>query len=129
MLDPLSAYLLLGQQLLETNEEVEDCWNFGPNIKDCISVAETLDLFRGYWSGIEWKDISAGDALHETNVLRLDCSKAYQQLNWKPIWGIEKAIEKTASWYKEYYSHGKLLSDEDLHAFVADALKQKAAWT
>jgi CDP-glucose 4,6-dehydratase len=129
VLDPLSAYLFLGQQLLQKNEQVEDCWNFGPNIKDCLSVAEILDLFQQYWTGIRWKDISIVDALHETTMLRLDCSKAYQQLNWKPIWGIETAIEKTAQWYKEFYQNGKLMSDQDLEVFIADAKQLKASWT
>jgi len=26
-------------------------------------------------------------------------------LGWKPIWNISETIEKTASWYMDYYSH------------------------
>jgi CDP-glucose 4,6-dehydratase len=34
----------------------------------------------------------------------LDCSKAKTQLNWKPIWKLERAIDETVKWYKAWDS-------------------------
>jgi CDP-glucose 4,6-dehydratase len=129
VLDPLSAYLYLGQQLLQQNQQVEDVWNFGPAIQDCISVEEILQLFKRSWDEIRWKDASEANALHETTVLRLDCSKAYQQLKWKPIWGIDMAVERTAKWYKNFYQGNKVNTEEDINLFVADAKKSNAVWS
>ena len=128
VLDPLSGYLLLGQHLLEINEKVNEGWNFGPSIEDCLSVKEILTLFSKNWDEIKWKDLSDSKKLHETNLLRLDCSKAHQQLQWKPIWNIDEAIKNTALWYKDFYSNRKSITTEQLHQYVTDAKNQKAIW-
>ena len=39
----------------------------------------------------------------EAAVLRLSSEKAITLLGWKPIWNISETIEKTASWYMDYY--------------------------
>lgn len=40
--------------------------------------------------------------VHEAKILGLDISKAKYHLNWYPKWNINKTIEKTAEWYKNY---------------------------
>jgi nucleoside-diphosphate-sugar epimerase len=35
--------------------------------------------------------------------LSLDCSKAYQDLGWKPEITLEEGIRRTLDWYQEYY--------------------------
>ena len=129
VLDPLSGYLLLGQQLLEGNELADDAWNFGPAVGDSLPVKKVLDLFSQHWAGMQWKDVSEQKKLHESNILRLDCRKAQEQLGWMPIWDIHQAIERTACWYKDYYANGKLNTQQDLAQFIADAQLQKAIWT
>lgn len=48
------------------------------------------------------ENVSEGNAPHEANFLRLDCSKIKAALNWKPRWHITDAIEKTVEWSKAY---------------------------
>jgi CDP-glucose 4,6-dehydratase len=36
--------------------------------------------------------------------LKLDISKALNELNWKPVFNASVAIERTINWYKCYYS-------------------------
>ncbi len=128
VLDPLSGYLLLGMQLLMGNSNAETAWNFGPEWKDCLSVSEVLNLFMRHWAGIRWNDISGEKKVHEAGILRLDCSNANEQLKWAPVWDVQRAIEKTASWYKAFYADGTLLSTNDLDTFIADAALRRLAW-
>jgi CDP-glucose 4,6-dehydratase len=129
VLDPLSGYLLVGKLLLEGNENAADSWNFGPELSDCLTVAELMDKFNENWKGLQWKNISGEQILHESQVLKLDCTKANVGLAWKPIWDVDKAIKKTTEWYKGFYQFGSILTYENLGEYVADAALEKAVWT
>lgn len=79
-----------------------DYYNVGPNDEDCVETGELVDLFcRCYkeLSGekIKWVNKYDGGP-HEANFLKLDNNKIKKTFNWKPTWGIEKAIEKTVEW-------------------------------
>jgi CDP-glucose 4,6-dehydratase len=58
----------------------------------------------------------------------LDCSKANKLLKWKAVWGIEKTLEKTIVWYKDFYTENKVNSQADLLEFVTDAQKANIQW-
>ncbi len=129
VLDPLSAYLLLGQLLLEGNHNAEGSWNFGPDVNDCVPVQFVLKEFHQQWEKFDWKDVSSNNHPHESKLLRLDCSKALHELQWKPVWDIKKAIGKTAGWYKNYYTKHSLNSLEDLINYCGDAIDKKLSWS
>ena len=69
----------MGTRISEESQ-LEGGWNFDPDIKDCINVRQVLNEMNKYWGSIAWKDISAGDKVHEANPLRLNCSKALHHL-------------------------------------------------
>jgi CDP-glucose 4,6-dehydratase len=58
----------------------------------------------------------------------LDCSKANKNLKWKAVWGIDKTIYKSITWYKEYYENNKVLSLTDLTEYVSDAKLANIQW-
>jgi len=128
VLDPLSGYLQLGMQLLQANTEMEGSWNFGPALKDCISVREVLNEMSNIWGDFQWKDISLGEKVHEANMLRLDCTKAHENLMWQPIWNLQQALTATANWYKAYYNYKELITTQQLDQFIKDAQEKKAKW-
>jgi len=128
VLDPLSGYLLLGQFLLERNELAEGAWNFGPDTRDCLSVGDVLNEFSRCWPGIQWNDVSEKKNPHESGTLRLDCSKALNELAWSPTWNLQTAIARTAEWYKSYYNYKALRSFEDLDQYIMDAKKKGIDW-
>ena len=39
----------------------------------------------------------------ESQLLKLDCSKATKDLSWKSILSIDECLKLTYSWYSEYY--------------------------
>lgn len=101
VLEPLFAYLLIVKKQYETSD-FSDYYNVGPNEDDCIKTRDLVDIFCDKWGSKKLWETRNTDDLHEANYLKLDCSKIKTKLNWSPCWDIEKAIEETVSWTKEY---------------------------
>ena len=47
-------------------------------------------------------EIKAQSSMHEANMLKLDCSKAFIELDWSSRWSIEKALDATMEWFINY---------------------------
>lgn len=74
-----------------------------PNRLDSIiPVGEVADKVVAHWGNGSWVDLSDENAPHKAKLLSLDISKAKSYLKWFPVWNIDKTIEKTVDWYKEY---------------------------
>ncbi len=129
VLEPLSGYLLLAQQLLEGNTASAQGWNFGPDPDDVLSVRELIGQARTHWPRIQFEEKASDTNPHEARLLRLDCTKAHQQLNWQPVWTTEQAIARTVNWYADYYEHNRLRTATDLNDYISDAQKQQSVWT
>jgi CDP-glucose 4,6-dehydratase len=128
VLEPLSGYLTLGYKLLQKEVSVADGWNFGPDIHSNLQVGDIVKLSHEYWKDIQIEISKNTDEHHEANLLMLDCAKANKTLKWKAVWGIDKTIDKTISWYKSYYENNKILSLEDLTNYVSDAQSANILW-
>ena len=46
-------------------------------------------------------------------------------LGWKPIWSISETIERTASWYMDYYSHSGDVRERSLKDIMAYTQEMK----
>ena len=98
VLEPLSGYLLLAEELCSDPKSVSESWNFGPRDADAKSVrwiVEKLSALLGHDK--KWLQ-QPGEHPHEANYLKLDISKARHKLGWEPKWSIEIALEKIADW-------------------------------
>ncbi|MCK4448651.1 MAG: CDP-glucose 4,6-dehydratase [Candidatus Marinimicrobia bacterium] len=102
VLEPLSGYLLLASKMYQEPGKFYGAWNFGPNYDSIISVREIVCMLVEKWGNGKWLDISDESEPHEANLLSLDVSKARNILNWQPEWNIQKCIDKTVEWYKNY---------------------------
>jgi CDP-glucose 4,6-dehydratase len=99
-LEPISGYLVLAQALFDRGVEFAGGWNFGPNDNDARSVREVVELIIEKWGdSARWQQDGA-EQPHEANFLKLDCSKAKQQLGWTPSWDLSKAVEATVAWHR-----------------------------
>ena len=126
VLDCLSGYLLLGHKLLEGNKYCSGPWNFGPIETDSVAVKNIVQTAKKYFPSLS---VKFGEAsLHETETLQLNCNKARNQLNWKPIWGREIMFEKTFEWYKEFYLEQKVNTEKQLEDYLKAAVKEKLSW-
>ena len=114
VLDALSGYLLLGQKLLEGKTAFSEAWNFGPSDNQVIDVEKIAKISKNIWKKIEYRLNNKELKQHESNMLKLDCSKANSQMGWYPKWNIAKTINKTINWYKSYYENNCINSYQDL---------------
>lgn len=128
VLEPLGGYLQLGQKLLEEKAEFSEGWNFGPSDEGNISVEEVVKNIKKHWDKISYNFNQVPVQLHEANLLKLDCSKAYIKLNWKNVWDSNTTFEKTIKWYKAYYENNQVLTKDDLVNYVADAKLKNIEW-
>jgi len=103
VLEPLHGYLTLAKQLYESSPSYTQAWNFGPSEDQDKTVSWLTDALINYWgSGIKWIPNSS-ELKHETNLLRLNSTKAERFLGWKSQWNIETALAKTVEWYQSYF--------------------------
>jgi CDP-glucose 4,6-dehydratase len=102
VIEPLFGYLYLGLKLTTDPIKYAESYNFGPNKIDTLSVEEMVIKSISCWKSGTYS-IEKNDELHEAGLLMLDISKVMKELNWKPIFSAEEAIERTINWYKSYY--------------------------
>ena len=118
VLEPVYGYLLLGQKLLEEKKEFSGAWNFGPTDEGNRSVLYVVQKLQKYWNKIDYELAIDPNSLYEANLLKLDCSKATALLNWKPVWSFTDMLDKTASWYREFYENKRVISREQLEQYI-----------
>ena len=100
VLDPLHGYMLLAEKLLARDVRFAPSFNFGPADKDAWPVGRLATQLAELWGeGASWRVESTAD-LHETHSLRLDASRAREELGWRPRLPIETALEWTMEWYR-----------------------------
>ncbi len=101
VLEPVMAYLMIAQEQYQ-DKQLASSYNVGPEEKDCITTGKLVDLFCEKWGdSLQWVNVHDGGP-HEAGFLKLDCAKIKQILSWKPVWGIEKAVEETVRWTKAW---------------------------
>lgn len=118
VLEPVHGYLLLAQKLAARDAGFEDGWNFGPEDADARPVGWVVDnLVRNWGDGASWER-DAGKQVHEANYLKLDCSRARQQLGWTPRWALATALEETTHWYRAW------TRGEDMRSFSLSQIRK-----
>lgn len=132
VLEPLSGYLWLGALMLKDGDSLSDGWNFGPELTDTLTVGQIADLFIQGWGNGSWISPEPGHPNpHEATYLRLDCSKAYHLLGWRPVLGIRDAVQRTVEWYREYYrGKGNMFEKniDEIRSYAQLAREKGARW-
>lgn len=127
VLESLSAYLLLGQRLLENDASLAESWNFGPGNEGNCSVLDVLGYLQDSWPELKW-NIEENTGPHEAGMLQLDCTKAMRHLSWRPVWGLKEGISQTAKWYRSWQENRTPISRQQLQNYVQDARNSGAIW-
>ena len=104
VLDPLNGYLLLAEKLFNHGHEYAQAWNFGPLNEGEKSVSWIADYFTQRWPDFSWTTNDEQQP-HEAMILKLDCSKAKEQLAWSPQWSLEQSLEQIDAWYQNFDNH------------------------
>ena len=122
VLEPLSGYLLLAEKILNGQEEIEDSYNFGPDISETKTVLDvTNKLIEIHGSGVV--QISADTSgHHEARLLQLNCERAKLGLNWKPRWNFDETLARTGEWYRKQSEgvHAKALTNGHISEYFKE---------
>lgn len=101
VLEPLAGYLNVAERLARGDAGAATSWNFGPEPSDIRPVAWIADRFTRLWGGdASWQVDANQSHPRETQCLRLDSSRARDDLGWTPLLSLEMALEQIVAWYK-----------------------------
>ena len=108
VLEPLSGYLVLAQELYLNGKSFSGAWNFGPKESDCKSVKWVIEeMAKLFGNNASWT-MDMIDNPHEAQFLKLDCSKAANNLNWSPRWSLKEALKLIVDWNTCYINGGDI---------------------
>jgi CDP-glucose 4,6-dehydratase len=121
VLEPLSGYLLLAENLWNSGPEFVGGWNFGPHDEDAKPVSWIVERLTALWSnGATWQ-LDGGSHPHEANYLKLDCSKAKLRLGWEPRLTLADTLEWVVEFYQGYYNgqSARAIADAQIQRYQA----------
>lgn len=105
VLDPLMGYIILGMKTFRNND-YSGAWNFGPSndkvftVKDVVNqISKNLKINKNKFLLKNNKTAN----FKEARLLKLNCDKANEYLNWKPKLTSTESINLTSDWYKSYF--------------------------
>lgn len=101
VLEPLSGYLMLAENLYKQGNTFAEGWNFGPDDHDARTVQWIVENLCSQVAGARW-ECDPNPQPHEASNLRLDSSKAKSRLGWHPCWPLQTALENTLAWHQAW---------------------------
>jgi CDP-glucose 4,6-dehydratase len=108
VLESVYGYILLAENLMKAGHDFAQAWNFGPEPEDMQPVKKVVDILSKHIP-IAVNLPAMLHERHEAGILRLDSTKAKDYLNWQPRWSLEKAIEQTIAWYRQWLDGSDML--------------------
>jgi len=103
VLDVLGGYLLLIEKMYQeqdANSLYCNAFNFGPSPDGFVSVGELANMLSAQFPGSTYQVIEEKRNVMETNVFRLDSSKAQQILGWQQVYNFDETIRLIADYKK-----------------------------
>jgi CDP-glucose 4,6-dehydratase len=112
VLEPVGAYLLLGQKLLERKPGIHgEAFNIGPD-EVLEQTAETLvKELEKHWPGASHRIEGKNDGKKEMRTLRLNCEKIAKLLEWQPKLDFTATAAWTSEWYRQYLQSPAAVSE------------------
>ena len=101
VLEPVYGYMKLGQKLFNEGKSFSGGWNFGPAAYENYSVGDVVNQVRKLLPEVKIDAPETKEKLHEAGLLKLDITKAVNQLGWKPKLDFEKTIAFTIQGYQD----------------------------
>lgn len=135
VLEPVVAYLQIAQRQY-SDVKYAGNYNVGPDDIDCRTTGELVTLFCEKWNRAiagdsrfdeaNWVNKHDGGP-HESQFLKLDCSKLKTIFEWKPRWNVETAMEKIVEWSLAYLKKENIneLMDKQIEEFIYESLHHK----
>lgn len=118
VLEPLYGYLLLAKELYLNGPRFSGAWNFGPDDSNIRDVEWIISTLCELWGGDARFEIDKNPHPHEASYLKLDCSKAKNELGWIPAWDIYTTLKAITTWNKAY------INGENMRVISEDQIKK-----
>ena len=130
VLEALSGYILLAVKLRLEPKIHGEAFNFGPKLNHNYSVLSLLQRVKKIWPAILWSRTKNKKKFKESNLLKLNCTKAKKIMNWKSTLSFNENIKMTIDWYKAYYINKdskkmKIFSENQIYQFM-NLVKQRS---
>ena len=110
---------MLGISLYKNKNLHGESFNFGPDAKNDFPV---IDLVRNIISNFDEKkieyDFKSRKNFKESGLLKLNCEKAHNLLNWKSILTFDETTDMTSKWYKNF------LNNQNMYNFTNDQINK-----
>lgn len=131
VLEPISGYLSLGESLLMGGKKSCGGWNFGPEDTSNYSVMELIDkmLILDKRGGYTIPENTVKP--HEASLLKLDISKAVNQLKWKPVLSFQETVEFTVNGYKSEIDSSDVFQERvnQINLYTQKANNKQIGWS
>ena len=135
VLEPLGGYLTLGQKLFSGNSTCKNqSFNFGPQEKITQPVGDLIAEMTQYWPGAESKvqqDIDPSKS--ESTLLKLNCEKSSQFLQWRAVLDFSETVRMTGEWYQAFYNEKQTsiieTTSKQIQEYTEKATQSNLAWT
>ena len=134
VLEPISGYLALGEELIKTGLTDGEAFNFGPRAEQNRTVTELLTAMADKWTAdIPAKPYTVTNNIpfEEAGLLKLNCDKALFHLKWDATLNYFQTVKMTAEWYSAYFDNEETLFDvtvRQIEEYKAIALKRRSSW-
>ncbi len=110
VLEPLSGYLSLATEL-NTNDQLNgESFNFGPIDTEQHTVINVVNEISQYWDKVKW-EVDEKSEIYESQLLRLNCDKAFNYIKWMPVMSFKETIKYTSEWYQKFYNDPKNMQE------------------
>jgi CDP-glucose 4,6-dehydratase len=119
VLEPVFGYLKLGEKLWTNGKSFAGGWNFGPAAFENYSVGDVVNEVKKIIPSLKADAPKSTEKLHEAGLLKLDNTKAVNQLGWKPKLNFEETIKFTIEGYLQESGPGN-----NLYACRVEQIKQ-----
>lgn len=135
VLEPLSGYLQLGEQLYKKHSLNGESFNFGPQSEYSHTVLDILERMSIRWNFKNPKEayrITGDIKFHEAGLLKLNCDKALFHFRWFPTLDYTTLIEYTSDWYYQFYKNKSDMFDytiKQIEGFQKLAIDKGIEWT
>ncbi len=114
VLEPLSGYLVLGQQLYGKNRLQGQSFNFGPKSEQNRTVLQLLSDLSKQWRFVAEEDayqVTDNIPFHEAGLLKLNCDKSLFHLKWESNLAYNECVDFVSEWYYSFYRKDENMYD------------------
>lgn len=112
VLEPLRGYLMLAAGLMKEGPRYAGAWNFGCDRDAAVDVRTVARLaYRAMRNEEPGFVIESDGGPPESTLLRLDSTKAFVELGWRPLLSVEEAVSETVAWHQRFVRDPSSMAD------------------